>query len=875
MIKNYAYLTLLLLLVLPISSVTGQNNLQSTEYGTLITNYLEGKKSDFNFKDRDLEQLVITNTYYSESTDITQVYLNQTFQGIKIFNVISSVAIKDDQVFYYANRFLSSISDKVNATEPVFSPISAIQKVATHFELGSTQNIQQLEYDENRYVFTDSGISTQNIVVELVYVKSEENLKLAWDFIIYTKDSKHWWNVRVNAVTNEIIEFNDLILTCSFEKNHEHTEHLNQLDFNGLMRDPSSILVDGSSYNVFPLPIESPNHGSRQIIVDPESSNASPFGWHDDNGVLGADYTITRGNNVWAKDDAQGNNSNTGFSPDGSANLTFDFSLDFNISPLDYQQAAITNLFYINNMMHDIWFEHGFDESSGNFQATNYTNQGFGGDFVFADAQDGSGFNNANFGTPPDGSNPRMQMFLWSPPGANSNDRVVVQNGSLVGTYEGLGASFGAILTSIPVTSNLVLATDFGADIYDACELLINSAELNGNIAVLRRGSCEFGAKLLAVENAGAIGAIVVNNVAGDPISMGSGADGDLVSIPSIMITQSAGEALVTALINGESITASLLGPDLTDFIDGDFDNVIIAHEYGHGISNRLTGGPFAASCLQNNEQMGEGWSDWFGLMITMTATDISENPRPIGTFAVSQSTTGNGIRPAPYSTDFAINGFTYNASNTLSQPHGIGFVWATMLWDLTWAYIDKYGFDPDLYNGNGGNNKVMKLVVDGLKLQPCSPGFVDGRDAILAADIATTGGVDQCMIWEVFAARGLGFNAQQGSSDSRSDQIEDFTMPFNTDPSLANCSSLSVDEFSKEITIYPNPTETELSILTGNNLGNVTITLIDINGRVVLEIQQELFNLVILNTSQLQTGLYILNIKGNNFNYNEKIIKN
>ena len=369
--------------------------------------------------------------------------------------------------------------------------------------------------------------------------------------------------------------------------------------------------------------------------------------------------------------------------------------------------------------------------------------------------------------------------------------------------------------------------------------------------------------------------AIVVNNVAGDPISMGSGADGDLVSIPSIMITQSAGEALVTALINGESITASLLGPDLTDFIDGDFDNVIIAHEYGHGISNRLTGGPFAASCLQNNEQMGEGWSDWFGLMITMTATDISENPRPIGTFAVSQSTIGNGIRPAPYSTDFAINGFTYNASNTLSQPHGIGFVWATMLWDLTWAYIDKYGFDPDLYNGNGGNNKVMKLVVDGLKLQPCSPGFVDGRDAILAADIATTGGVDQCMIWEVFAARGLGFNAQQGSSDSRSDQIEDFTMPFNTDPSLANCSSLSVDEFSKEITIYPNPTETELSILTGNNLGNVTITLIDINGRVVLEIQQELFNLVILNTSQLQTGLYILNIKGNNFNYNEKIIKN
>ncbi len=76
------------------------------------------------------------------------------------------------------------------------------------------------------------------------------------------------------------------------------------------------------------------------------------------------------------------------------------------------------------------------------------------------------------------------------------------------------------------------------------------------------------------------------------------------------------------------------------------------------------------------------------------------------------------------------------------------------MLWDLSWAYIDKYGFDPDLYYGTGGNNKVMQLVIDGLKLQPCSPGFVDGRDAILAADTALTGGEDQCLIWEVFAQK-------------------------------------------------------------------------------------------------------------------------
>ncbi|MGJ8548915.1 T9SS-dependent M36 family metallopeptidase [Winogradskyella wichelsiae] len=873
MIKKYIYLSLLLFL--SISCSFGQSDLKSSKYGTLIVNYLKDKKTDFDFKDKDLENPVINNEYYSENTEVTHVYLNQTYQGFRLFNVVSSIAIKDGEIFYYANRFLNNISSKVNSTTPNFSPNASILKVAEQFQLGNVQNMQELEHKGNQYVFTHSGISTQNIKVELVFVAQEDNLMLAWDFIVYSNDNKHWWSVRVNAMTNEIIEFNDLILTCVFDKERDHSIQKNQQDFSHLMFAPKSVLVDGSSYNVFPLPLESPNHGSRQIITEPASSNASPFGWHDNDGFSGADFTIARGNNVWAKDDIRGNDAINSFSPEGTALLNFDFPLDFNLSPLDYQEAAITNLFYMNNMMHDIWFNHGFDESSGNFQTTNYSNQGNGSDFVFADAQDGSGFNNANFGTPPDGINPRMQMFLWSPPGGNTSERVLIENGSLMGAYNGIGASFGALLTVVPVTSNLIRTIDTTADVLNACETIINTAQLNGNIAILRRGVCEFGAKVLAVENAGAIGVIVVNNEPGAAIEMGPGTDGDLVSIPSIMVTQDVGETLITALENGESITVSLVGPDLTDFIDGAFDNGIVAHEYGHGISNRLAGGPSAAGCLQNNEQMGEGWSDWFALMVTMKASDLPTDGRGIGTFAISEPITGGGIRPARYNTDFADNGFTYNASNTLSQPHGIGFVWATTLWDLTWAYIDKYGFDSDLYNGNGGNNKVMNLVIDGLKLQPCSPGFVDGRDAILAADMLTTGGVDQCLIWEVFAARGLGVNAEQGDADSRNDQIEDFTMPISSDPSLANCSSLNITEFDKvNFSIYPNPINTELSILSSNTLSNVNISIVDINGRIVYEIQKESFNSVTIDTTQFQPGLYILRIIGININYNEKIIK-
>ena len=73
----------------------------------------------------------------------------------------------------------------------------------------------------------------------------------------------------------------------------------------------------------------------------------------------------------------------------------------------------MSNLFYWNNIIHDVFYQYGFDEVSGNFQDKNHSQGGAGGDAVYAEAQDGGGTNNANFATPPDGTHPRMQMYLW------------------------------------------------------------------------------------------------------------------------------------------------------------------------------------------------------------------------------------------------------------------------------------------------------------------------------------------------------------------------------------------------------------------------------------------------------------------------------
>ena len=213
------------------------------------------------------------------------------------------------------------------------------------------------------------------------------------------------------------------------------------------------------AYRVFAWPKESPLDGDRSLEVGPADPTASPFGWHDTNGAPGAELTVARGNNVHAYTDIDADNvADPGSDPDGGADLLFDFDIDFAQSPPTYRPAAVTNLFYWNNVVHDITYAYGFNEAAGNFQATNYSGFGLGNDYVRAEAQDGSGTNNVNFGTPSDGNRPRMQMFVWTHPRPNT---VIISSGPASGEYEASRATFGPQCPAVgPITKPVVLVND-------------------------------------------------------------------------------------------------------------------------------------------------------------------------------------------------------------------------------------------------------------------------------------------------------------------------------------------------------------------------------------------------------------------------------
>ncbi|MEZ4825653.1 MAG: T9SS-dependent M36 family metallopeptidase [Bacteroidia bacterium] len=777
-----------------VSLLITAGGLFAQELPAFVGKYLEKNRLKWNLTPSDIISPEVTDSFTTPATGRTYLYFRQVYHGIPVTGTESMVVFSPgEKVEVVSVRFRNNIAGAVATVIPVISPRQAVGFAAEAMGSPVLQPLKVLTSAagiNGKTVFSTGGISQEPIPVSLALFsgESEQPVSLSWNLQIYTLTGEHWWDIWVDATDGQILHFADWVTACD-------------PGFSPPGESAVQESLGAGEYHVFPLPLENPLIGPRSFVFDPSEPLASPFGWHDTNGISGEEFTTTRGNNVWAYEDQDGNNSG-GFSPDGGASLDFDFPLDLSLPPGAGRDAAITNLFYWNNLMHDIWYRYGFDEVSGNFQENNYGRGGKGGDYVRAEAQDGSGRNNANFATPPDSARARMQMFLWG----NGFDTLKVSiPGSVTVPYQAKASSFGPfLLHAFPVAGQMVIATDT-ANTTRACVPIANAAAVNGRIAVIDRGNCDFVTKVLRVQAAGAIAAIVINNAPGPPETMWTSGNLSNVTIPSIMISQSDGNLIRTQLNTGLQLTGTLLGFDMynnTGIIDSDFDNGVIAHEYGHGISTRMTGGPSTSSCLSNEEQAGEGWSDWFALVMTTTANSQSNDRRPVGTYSNGQLPTGAGLRPFPYSTDMGINPVTYDHIKTLSVPHGVGFVMASMLWDMYWDLVDQYGYDSDIYYGTGGNNMAMHLVMEGIRIQPCSPGFADVRDAIIQADQLLYGGANECLIWKAFARRGLGFDADQGSSNARNDGTEGFSLPPQCAAILAITKTTDREKVSKNDTI-------------------------------------------------------------------------
>ena len=495
--------------------------------------------------------------------------------------------------------------------------------------------------------------------------------------------------------------------------------------------------------------------------------------------------------------DDDGNPTPGDVRPEISSEGTFDYSYDTNAlaNSEGNINAAMTNLFYTINYMHDTYYDHGFTEVWGTAQMDNYGRGGAEGDPLLAEGLDSSGIDNANMLTTFDGTPPRMQMYLWAAPGEDNTLRV----GDLNDVQIQIPADWGG--QDFNLEGKVIRMTDSGGT--TACTAATNGDDVAGKVAIVDRGDCEFGTKALNAQNAGAIAVFIANNdtaAPDDTIAMGGGADGAQVTIPAAMVSYNTGQAIYAELDAGRDDI--LIAADLA-YRDGTIDNTIVEHEWGHYITNRIT--QFGISGSNQGRSMGEGWSDFYALVETIREEDQSAFNNAnwgglysMANYALNHGNSPNayyfGLRRAPYTTDMAYNALTFKhieegvplpdthpllhgqdgAGN--SGTHRSGEIWANAMHN---GYMNMLNRDGVSFED--ARSKMRDYMVASLKIVPDGPTFLEMRDAVLISAIADD--VENYNALRAgFTSRGMGLSAVAPSrfDTSHTGVVEDFESSLN-----------------------------------------------------------------------------------------------
>jgi hypothetical protein len=764
---------------------------------SVAVEYLGKHAEDHGVTAADVAGVAVTSQYRTAHLGVTHVNLNQRVQGLEVFTGHVTVNVADDGRVVFAagslaDTAIASAAAKIEATD-------AVEAAAEALDLGETSDVRVISEEggaAQATVVSRAGVSDGPIAARLGWQPTAAGLRKAWQVVIDSSSSDAVWNATIDAESGQLLASDDW---TDYDKVDDLAARLGRPGNRRLLAPfaaaaativPPSTVNDGSSYRAYQVPNESPNDGPRTLVQNPADAMASPFGWHDTDGIPGPEFTSTQGAAAHAyldQDDSE--TPDVGYLTDGGPGLDFDFPADLTEHATNYRDAVVANLFYMNSAFHDLLWRRGMDEPAGNFQANNYGRGGLGGDYVRAEAADGSGTNNANFSTPSEptttGAVPRMQMYLWPGNQFGSQNQVVVTG---VGEFNANWARFSPAPTVAGTAGTFF-------DAGNGCVAADYAGAPAGNSIAIVTGNntgCQNVVKGRVASAAGVEALVVAHTTtAAAPILAGAMTEAP-PTIPVASITQADGNAIRAAITAGPTTGNVRKHPSHPGIRDGDFENGIIIHEYGHGVSNRLTGGP-AVNCLSGNEQMGEGWSDYLAISTLLDpALDDPDLPRGMGPYALFQADRhGAGIRPRPYTRDMSIQPFTYDSIKTggwlngtsLALPHGLGHGWASVLWDMTWDLIDKHGFTPQIYGAwdSAGNTRAQQYVMDGMKMQGCGPGLVVGSRAIIAAADLLSDGEDTCTVWAAFARRGLGYSAVQGTTD-RNDNTE----AFDTHPDCA-----------------------------------------------------------------------------------------
>lgn len=408
----------------------------------------------------------------------------------------------------------------------------------------------------------------------------------------------------------------------------------------------------------------------------------------------------------------------------GGGTVTYPASANADVYP------GTVSLFYFNNVEHDYLYSIGFTEAMWNFQFDNFGKGGAGGDGIVAEVQDGSGTDNANMGTPDDGSSPRMQMYLFTDGGFRRSDGDFDWDVIAHEHYHGVSnRSAGKGSTSCLGTP------------------------LVGESGGMGEGWSDFIASSLSDDdNEG-------EHVTGDQ-------DRGIRSLPYTNYRYSYGATNDQTMNVRKNSNTEIVAPDTNPggipFEVHDVGELWAATLWDLRellIVKQKVGSTFPGIFFDGNRRMGTGTTFYIGERAVQSVD--TNHPINYRSSFNTDATSTPGLRHSPRINDTDIVRPGLLATENQSFPRRDGPI-ATAV-------------------SNGGR-LADKIVLRGLQLAPCNPTFVDMRDSMILADREITGGENVAIIRRAFASHGVGTNATSSNTGTggAGAVVEDFSVSAN-----------------------------------------------------------------------------------------------
>lgn len=505
------------------------------------------------------------------------------------------------------------------------------------------------------------------------------------------------------------------------------------------------------------------------------------------------------------------------------------------------------------------------------------------------------------------------------------------------------------------VQGEMVFCSDGTAADSLACGTLTNDAAINGNIAVLYRGSCEFGLKAFNAQTAGAIGVIIINNAAGAPVAMGGGANGLSVTIPVIMVSNVTGallkaeiEAGLTTVFIGSKngLYVNDLGITSADYLRSkSFSNLQLLSQDASEFEVEI--GTWVRNYGQNDQT-----GITLNCMIDLGASNVYNETSP--SFSLLSGDSVFVSLPAFTQTSYA-NGY-YDMAYTVMMPPLDESTYDNvreadfMINDSLWSYgkIDPLTYKPitniTQFNGTTGSMEVClafqdanasRVGIKGINFsagtpQNPTPTSIDGEfveiavyewtdvftiidlgngtpdlnnvalDQISSAEYIYTSDLQATNVYAAFETPVIleddkrylfclnlySTNLYPGyvSDMDYSANFDQYLQPINMvrsdggqffpvgfaggiSPAMSinfyDAASANLVELpTSGIVAYPNPASEIVNIPHGKMEGNVSVTIIDINGRIIeTQNSTSCSSTLTVDVSSLPTGMYTMKL--------------